>query len=309
MTPVLAVDSAIATAMTFDLLLSLASRQRGLPWREARMLLAAAAGSSQEWLVAHGLEIADSTVTDRFLELVERRAQGEPMAYLTGVREFYGRPFAVSPAVLIPRPETELLVDVALELLNDVRSPCLLDLGTGTGILAVSLALERPDATVFASDLSPHALDVAGGNAAALGADRIVFLGGDWWQALDSDRCQGPGENERAFDLVVANPPYVAADDRHLAQGDLRFEPELALVGGPDGLAALRRIIAGAPSRLGRSAWLAVEHGLEQGASCRQLMVESGFERVVTRRDLEHRDRVTIGQMNRDRTKHRREPG
>ena len=265
------------------------------------MLLALATGRSQEWLVAHGPEVAGSTVADRFLELVERRMKGEPMAYLTGVREFYGRPFALSTAVLIPRPETELLVDVALELLKDVRSPCLLDLGTGTGILAVSLALERPDATVFASDLSPQALKVAGGNAAALGADPINFLCGDWWHAL--------GDEERPFDLVVANPPYVAIGDRHLEEGDLRFEPGLALVGGCDGLTALRRIIAGAPARLGHGAWLVVEHGLEQGAFCRQLMAASGFDCVVTRRDLEHRERVTFGRMTGVPTKHRREPG
>jgi release factor glutamine methyltransferase len=281
---------------TFDHLLNLASRQRGLPWREARMLLAFASGATQEWLVAHGNDPADLEVAHRFLELVARRESGEPMAYLTGTREFYGRPFAVTPAVLIPRPETELLVDVALELLKDVAQPRLLDLGTGSGILAVTLALERPDAAVVAADLSRQALDVASGNAAALGADRIVFREGDWWQALEgTDGLENNEGLSGPYDLIVSNPPYLATDDPHLALGDLRFEPSLALVAGSDGATSLDAVISNSAGRLARSGWLAVEHGLEQGALCRHLMKRSGFEAIETRRDLEHRERVTLG--------------
>lgn len=272
---------------TFEELLAAGSRQRGLPWREARMLMAVVAGRSQEWLVAHGLDPAEPDVADRFLALAARRARGEPMAYLTGVREFYGRAFAVSPAVLIPRPETELLVEVALALLDGARAPRLLDMGTGSGVLAVTLALERPDATVLATDASRAALQVATGNAASLGAGRIGFHCGDWWQALDPQAGR--------FDLIVSNPPYIAADDPHLSQGDLRFEPRHALAAGPEGDADLRKIIAGAPERLVSGGWLAVEHGLEQGARCRHLMEQAGFADVFTHLDLEHRERVTVG--------------
>ena len=274
-------------ATTFEQLLTLGCRQSGLPRREARMLLAVAAGTSQEWLVAHGPDTAQAAVADRFLALAARRECGEPIAYLTGVREFYGRPFLVTPAVLIPRPETELLVEVALELLKGAHSPRLLDLGTGSGVLGVTLALERPDATVLATDASRAALQVATANAASLGSPRIAFCCGDWWQALDQDVGR--------FELIVSNPPYVAADDPHLSQGDLRFEPSQALVGGPAGDADLRKIIAGAPGRLEDGAWLVVEHGLEQGAQCRHLMEEAGFADVLTHRDLEHRERVTVG--------------
>lgn len=274
-------------ATTYEQLLSRGCRQHGLSRREARMLLAVAAGTSQEWLVAHGLDAAQAEVSDRFVALAARRESGEPMAYLTGVREFYGRPFLVTPAVLIPRPETELLVEVALRLLQGASGPCLLDLGTGSGILAVTLALERPDAAVLATDASRGALQVATANAASLGAGRIGFHCGDWWQALD--------RKVGRFDLIVSNPPYIASGDPHLSQGDLRFEPRQALAAGPAGDADLREIIAGAPERLENGAWLAVEHGLEQGARCRQLMERAGFAGVLTHRDLEHRERVTVG--------------
>jgi release factor glutamine methyltransferase len=204
--------------------------------------------------------------------------------------------------VLIPRPETELLVEVALELLKDVARPRLLDLGTGSGILAVTLALERPDALVVAADLSRQALDVAGRNAAALGAGRIVFREGNWWQALEGAPGLETAKGSKAafapagpFDLIVSNPPYLAADDPHLALGDLRFEPSLALVAGSEGATALDAVIAHAAGHLERRGWLAVEHGLEQGVMCRHLMKQSGFEAIETRRDLEHRERVTLG--------------
>src|SRR5690349_12112094 len=167
--------------MTLDALLARACRQQSLSRLEARVLLAHAAARRQEWIVAHGSDPADEDTAGAFLALAARRARGEPMAYLVGMREFYSRGFAVSPAVLIPRPETELLVEVALQLLGDRRAPRLLDLGTGSGILAVTLALERPDAQVVATDASVEALAVARTNAAALGARRIDFRAGDWW--------------------------------------------------------------------------------------------------------------------------------
>ena len=251
------------------------------------MLLAHAAGRPQEWIVAHGPDPADDALARRFLALAARRALGEPIAYLVGAREFYSRAFSVSPAVLIPRPETELLVEVALQLVSARRSPRLLDLGTGSGILAVTLALERPDAAVVASDASVNALAVARANADALGAGRIEFRAGDWWQAL--------APTDTAFDLIASNPPYIASGDPHLGQGDLRFEPRQALTSGLAGDECIRRIVAGAPARLAAARWLALEHGLEQGAHCRHLLMERGFADVRTHRDLEGRERVTSG--------------
>jgi release factor glutamine methyltransferase len=296
--------------MTIEELLEVGARRPGLDRREARILLSHATGRRQEWLVAHGLDAADPDMVEAFLALVDRRAAGEPVAYLTGTREFYGRPFAVTPAVLIPRAETELLVEVALDLLRDVRAPRVLDMGTGSGVLAVTLVLERPDADVVATDVSAGALQVACTNAGALGAGRVRFRIGDWWQALDRQPLDGDAPDREAadrrppdsnaaeadaFDLIVSNPPYIAADDPHLQQGDLRFEPRHALSAGPAGDADLRRLIENAPSHLTPGGWIALEHGLEQGAHCRHLMQTRGFADVATRRDLEHRERVTFG--------------
>ena len=275
--------------MTFDQLLHRIALDRGLERREARLLLACASGRAPEWLVAHGPDEPDEASVERFVALADRRARGEPIAYLTGVREFFGRPFAVTPAVLIPRAETELLAGIALLKIAGVASPRVLDLGTGSGVLAITLALEHPGAVVVASDISTTALEVARGNAAALGAERISFHAGDWWQALDAV--------DRDFDLIVSNPPYVAASDPHLSQGDLRFEPRHALVAGPHGDDDLRRLIAQAPAWLGEAGWLALEHGFEQGEHCRNLMQERGFRDVATHADLEHRERVTAGRV------------
>ncbi len=275
--------------MTLDALLLRACREQSLSRLEARMLLAHAVGRAQEWVVAHGPDEADDRTENSFLALAARRSGGEPMAYLVGSREFYSRTFAVGPAVLIPRPETELLVATGLELLRDRTAPRLLDLGTGSGVLAVTLALERPDACVIATDASEDALAVARANAAALGAAGIRFRQGDWWQAL--------APQDDGFDLVVANPPYVADADPHLTEGDLRFEPRQALAAGAVGDEDIRRIVAGAPGRLASGGWLAVEHGLEQGGVCRQLMESRGLADVQTARDLEDRERVTRGRM------------
>ena len=254
-----------------------------LPRAEARLLLADALGATVESLVAHPERAVEDAAAARFSILARRRAQGEPVAYLLGAKEFYGRRFAVSPAVLVPRPETELLVQVALDRLRGKAAPRLLDLGTGSGCIAVTLALECPSAAVVAVDRSADALAVARANARRLGAT-IEFALGDWYAAVGG-----------RFDLIVANPPYVAAADPHLA--DLRHEPPHALAAGADGLADLRRIVEGAPTRLNSGGSLAVEHGYDQGASVRELFAQAGFGGIRTHRDLAGIERACVGTM------------
>lgn len=262
----------------------LAEARGPLPAAEARQLMCHVLGWSRARLGARPEQALTDEQAARFRELVDARAAGEPLAYLTGEREFYGRRFAVGPAVLIPRPETEVLVDAALELLRRVRAPRILDLGTGSGVLAVTLALERPGGFVAAVDRSPAALELARRNAAALGAE-VSFLAGDWLQAIGA-----------RFDLIVANPPYVAAGDAHLAAGDLRREPRHALTdGSADGLASLRTIIAQAPGRLAAGGALAVEHGYEQAAAVRDLFRTAGFGALDSMADLAGIARVAVG--------------
>lgn len=254
-----------------------------LPRPEARLLLAAVLGVPVEALVAHPERIVDDRASAGFAALARRRAQGEPIAYLLGAREFYGRRFAVSPAVLVPRPETELLVELALSQLAGLTAPRVLDLGTGSGCIAITLALECPSATVLAVDRSAEALAIAGDNARRLGAS-VGFVLGDWYDSVAG-----------RFDLIVANPPYVAIADPHLAE--LRHEPQPALVAGADGLADLRRIVAGAAAFLRPGGWLAVEHGHDQGFAVRELFSRTGFAAVRTHRDLAGNDRVCSGAL------------
>ena len=270
-----------AQAPTFDTLMAAC----GLPRLEARALLSQASGRAREWLVAHGDEPAAADAAEQFRALAARRRAGEPLAYLLGRREFFGREFTVNGSVLIPRPDTETLVRWALETAPEGGQ--VLDLGTGSGAIAVTLALERPNLTVTATDISGEALQTARENARRLGAG-VAFLQGDWYGALSA--------NAR-FDLIVANPPYIAADDPHLGQGDLRHEPSGALTDGADGLAALAQIIAGAPGRLDAGGWIGVEHGWAQGAAVRALLVQAGFTAVETLQDAEHRDRTSIGRL------------
>lgn len=260
----------------------------GLPRAEARALLAHLTGRRPEWLIAHGADPVAEALANRFTAAAARRRQGEPLAYLIGAREFYGRRFAVDPAVLIPRADTECLIDEALARLAGVASPEVLDLGTGSGAIALTLALERPDATVVATDRSDDALAVARRNATVLGAGRVDLRAGDWWQALSNDPAQ-------RFDLIVSNPPYIAEQDPHLGQGDLRHEPRSALAAGPDGYDDLARIIAGAPAWLRPGGWLLLEHGHDQGQGVRDRLSAAGFIAVETRPDLEGRDRVGVG--------------
>ena len=267
-------------------------RDSGLPRAEARRLLASLTGQPLTWFIAHGDDPADPNTATRFQTLAERRRAGEPLAYLLGQQEFYGRPFTVSPAVLIPRADTETLVETALEQLLLLRQQrrtvplSLLELGTGSGIIAITLALEAPDTGVHAVERSPEALAMAQQNAKALGAHRIHWHAGSWWQALASPR---------RFDLIVSNPPYIAAHDHHLQQGDLRFEPPQALAAGPDGLDDLRIIIGGAPAHLTSGGWLLLEHGYDQEAPAQALLRDAGFAEVFTRRDLAGQPRVSGG--------------
>lgn len=259
--------------MTTTVAVVLAEARQRIPAAEARLLLGHLLGKSAAWLEAHrddGVAVAVD-----YAALVGRRAGGEPIAYLLGVREFYGRDFAVTPDVLIPRPETELLVDIAKTKVSPGGTATLLDLGTGSGCLAATLALELPQSRVMAVDVSPAALAVARGNAERLGAC-VEFIESDWFDTLP----------QQTFDLIVANPPYVAAGDPHLGEGDLRFEPANALTDHADGLSALRRIIALAPSWLVPGGWIFLEHGYDQAAAVRKLLDTAGFVDLEQHRDL-----------------------
>lgn len=287
--PLLPGEPPVDTAPTLDDLI----QHSQLPRAEARRLLASLTGQPLTWFMAHGDDPADPDIATRFQTLAKRRRAGEPLAYLLGQQEFYGRPFAVSPAVLIPRADTETLVETALEQLLLLRQQrravplSLLELGTGSGIIAITLALEAPDTVVHAVERSPGALAMAQQNAKALRADNIHWHTGSWWQALACPR---------RFDLIVSNPPYIAANDHHLQQGDLRFEPPQALAAGPDGLDDLRIIIGGAPAHLNPGGWLLLEHGYDQEAPVQALLRNAGFADVFTRRDLAGQPRVSGGQ-------------
>ena len=256
---------------------------------DAALLLAHAAGRSRSWLYAHGDEEAGGDVAARYAGLVQRRVAGEPVAYLTGRRGFRHLELRVTPATLVPRPETELLVELSLARLPPRQAGRIADLGTGSGAIALAIASERPQASVVASDASAAALDVARANATELGIANVEFREGDWFAPLAGER----------FDLIASNPPYIALGDPHLGEGDLRFEPAAALSSGSDGLDAIRIIAAGAAAHLQAGGWLLLEHGLEQGAAVRALLSNAGFEAVSTAQDLESRDRVTLGRYNR----------
>lgn len=249
-----------------------------IPLREARLLLCHVLGVSHAGLEAHPEKKVSPQDTARFQDLVARRAAGEPVAYLTGHREFYGMDFRVAPAVLIPREETELLVEIAL-----AASPRrVLDLGTGSGCLAIAVAKHLPQAEVTAVDASAAALDVARENAASHGVV-VRFLHGDWYVPVAGER----------FDLILANPPYVAEGDAHLALGDVRFEPRRALAAGADGLDDIRRIVAGAAEHLAPGGRLYLEHGYDQAAAVASLFAGAGFSAIEQRRDLAGIVRVT----------------
>lgn len=255
---------------------------------DAEWLLAHALERPRSWLYAHADEHVDAATRARFAALVERRAAGEPVAYLTRSRGFWNFDLRVTPDTLIPRPETERLVELALARLPDAAGVRIADLGTGSGAIALALACERPRAQVFATDASEPALAIARENAAALGIGNVRFGSGSWCSALEG----GP------FDLIASNPPYIADGDPHLAEGDLRFEPPGALASGHDGLDAIRAIAHEAPAYLAPGGWLLLEHGFGQGSAVRALLHGVGLVDVETARDLEDRERVTLGRRS-----------
>ena len=254
---------------------------------EADLLLAHILNVDRAWLFANREQDVLPSRQRAFRELIARRSDGEPIAYLVGEREFWSLSLRVSPAVLIPRPETELLVETALQFIP-VEAPWrVADLGTGSGAIALALACERPRCEVHATELSEAALAIAARNIEAIAPGRVHLHCGSWLEPL-----QG------LFQVIVANPPYVAADDPHLATGDCRFEPTAALTPGPDGLAAIRRIAHDARSRLETGGLLAFEHGFDQGEAARQLLRDLGYLRIETKQDLEGHERVTAGFKN-----------
>ena len=252
---------------------------------DARLLLQYATGCSHTDLLARPETPVITPAYAQFAEWVNRRAAGEPLAYLVGEAEFRGRVFQVSPEVLIPRPETEVLIELALQKLQGLARPRVLDLGTGSGIIAISLALECPAAMITAVDLSKEAISVARNNAGRLGAP-VDFRQSDWFASLAGE----------SFDLIVSNPPYVATGDPHLALNGLPFEPQMALtdqVENGDGLDCIRQIVAGAAAHLSPGGWLLFEHGYDQGVASRNLLTAAAFKAALTHPDLAGIDRVS----------------
>ena len=256
---------------------------------EAELLLAHALDRPRAWLIAHAHDVVADAARQRFDLLVARRAQGGPIAQLVGSRGFWSLDLRITPDVLIPRAETELLVECALGVLARDIPVRVADLGTGSGAIALAIASDRPLANVVAVDASRAALAVAQSNALSLGLSaRVTCVAGDWFAPLHGQR----------FDAVVSNPPYIAEDDPHLGEGDLRYEPRMALASGADGLDAIRAIVRDAPAHLAAGGWLLIEHGWGQGGAVRLLFVEAGFGGIATHRDLEARERVTCGRWS-----------
>lgn len=261
------------------------------PRLDAEVLLCHLLEVDRTWLYTWGDREADSPTAERFAALVARREAGEPVAYLTGEREFWGLRLATEPSTLIPRPDTETLVEAALEK-GTAPAGRLLDLGTGTGAIALAFASERPGWRVLGVDLRPEAVALARRNAARLAIANAEFRQSDWFSALEA---AGEGEDAQRFALIVSNPPYLADDDPHLARGDVRFEPASALVAGDAGLADLRHLVGEARRHLVAGGWLLLEHGAEQGAAVRQALLAAGYREVATRCDLAGHERVSLG--------------
>ena len=252
---------------------------------EVQCLLQAVLQVNRAWLLTHPEQLLDANQHARYMALLERRLNGEPIAYLLGEREFFGLVFKVTPATLIPRPETELLVELALQHIPQQGACRVLDLGTGSGAIALSIAHARPDAEVVAVDASAAALEVARFNMQHLNLGNVRLLHSDWFGALQGER----------FDVIVSNPPYIAADDAHLGQGDVRFEPPSALISGAHGLDDIRRICAQARAHLRPEGWLLFEHGYDQAVQVRALLQQYGFGEIFSARDLSGIERVSGG--------------
>lgn len=252
---------------------------------DARLLLQHSLKVDHAWLIANiNDELTDAQVAS-FQQPLARRLKGEPVAYILGMREFYGLPLKTTPATLIPRPDTETLVEAALDKLPANQNLKVLDLGTGTGAIALAIAKNRPQAQVTAVDFSNEALSVAKENAHNLDLARVRFLQSNWFASLQNEK----------FDVIVSNPPYIAENDAHLTQGDLRFEPLTALASGKDGLDDIRRIIQAAPSYLNPNGWLMLEHGYDQAENVAELLTLHGFEQISHAPDLSGTLRVTLG--------------
>ena len=253
---------------------------------DAELLLCSVLRCDRARLYARPEQGLSQTQAALFDERIKRRAEGRPVAYLLGKKEFWSLELSVSEDTLIPRPETELLVEQALELLPAGGTRGVLDAGVGSGAIAIAIAKERPESRIIAVDNSPAALAMARQNIAAHGLRRIRLIQADWLNF----------KHERPYDLIVSNPPYIAADDPHLKRGDLRFEPRAALVAGQDGLAAIRQLVPGAARQLKPGGWLLLEHGWRQGQAVRALFKAARFGRVGTLRDHNRQERVTCGQ-------------
>ena len=254
---------------------------------DAELLLARLLGASRAHLYAYPERPLPVRAVMRYRRVIDERARGVPLAYLAGSQGFWSFEITVNPNTLIPRPETEHLVETALALIHTHGLRTVADLGTGSGAVALALKREVPALEVFATDISPQALVVARRNARALGLSGIQLLRGDWYRALP----------ERRFDLIVSNPPYVASDDPRLQAGEIRFEPLIALDGGGDGLEAIRSVIAGARGPLHAGGWLAIEHGAEQGKPIETLFRAHGFRSVACVRDYAGHERVSVGRL------------
>lgn len=262
----------------------------GLNKREARIevraLAAQAWRAEPAWLIAHDTDLLTDTQIAAFQSRLSRRLEGEPVAYILGEREFFGLRLQVTPDVLIPRPDTETLVQAVLDQTPADRPCRILDLGTGSGAIALALATHRPLAQILAVDRSPAALDVARSNAIRLGLRNVLFIRSDWYAQLSI----------RNFDIIAANPPYIPMDDTHLSQGDLRFEPVEALQSDDGGLADIQRIVAGAPLHLNHGGWLLFEHGYDQEKASQAMLRQAGWFQVHTRMDMSGLPRVSGGQ-------------
>ena len=256
------------------------------PRLDAELLLGRACGWSRARLVVEQAAELSMQAQQAFDRLLARRRQGEPVAYILGEKEFWSLPLIVGPAVLVPRPDTEALVERALLLIEGATAPRLFDLGTGSGAIALALASERSDASVLATDQCEDALAVAQANGQRLGLRNVDWRAGDWYGAVEGQRA----------DLIASNPPYIAADDPHLAA--LHAEPHSALVANENGLACLRQLVAGAPDHLLPGGWLVLEHGWQQGAQVRELLSERGFHDVASDRDYGGNERLSYGQWH-----------
>ena len=291
--------------MTFDALLKNAAQRLQLagspsPRVDAEVLMEFATGRSRTWLYTWGDSECPTWEHARFDALIAARAQGQPVAYLTGEREFWGLPLATSPTTLIPRPDTETLVEAALARAGTPTGR-LLDLGTGTGAIALAFASEKPDWQVVGVDVRPEAVALAAHNARTLNITNATFLVSDWFSALrsssPSESSPGSPSPGSTFEIIVSNPPYIAADDPHLGQGDVRFEPRSALVAEADGMADLLHLITTAQAFLSPGGWLVLEHGYQQAPSVRQALKLAGYQSVESVQDMGGHERVTLGYL------------